>query len=504
MKKTAMAAMLSSAYSSKLLAQDTMSFDQKIDQVLGPVAQAIEDFFFYPIPFLGNMPFIVLWLILAAIFFTLYFKFANLRYMGLGLKITFGKCDDPNAPGEISHFQALSTALSGTVGLGNIAGVAVAVSAGGPGATFWMIMAGLLGMSTKFVECTLGVKYRDILPDGEVLGGPMRYLSKGLKEKGFGTLGKVLAVLFAIMCIGGSFGGGNMYQVNQAYEQFVGITGGQNSPFAGQGWLFGLVVAIFVGLVIIGGIKSIGKVTEKLVPFMAIIYVATGLFIIFSHYDILPQAFASIFQQAFTPSAAFGGFVGVLIMGFRRAAFSNEAGVGSAAIAHSAVKTNYPATEGLVALWEPFIDTVVVCTITALVIIITGVSDGSGQMAGIALTSAAFATSGISWFPYVLALAAILFAFSTMISWSYYGMQAWVYLFGAGKHQENTYKLIFLVFIVIGAAIKLDSVLKFSDAMIFAMSVPNIIGLYFLAPVVKEELTRYLQALKSGSMPCEQ
>ncbi len=505
MKKTTAltTALFGMLYSGLLFAQDNLSFDQKIDLMLGPIAQAIEDFFFYPIPFLGNMPFIVLWLILAATFFTLYFKFVNLRCMGLGLKITFGKCDDPDAPGEITHFQALTTALSGTVGLGNIAGVAVAVSAGGPGATFWMIVAGLLGMSTKFVECTLGVKYRDILPSGEVLGGPMRYLSKGLKEKGFGGLGKTLAVLFAIMCIGGSFGGGNMYQVNQAYEQFLSITGGAQSPLAGQGWLFGLIVAIFVGLVIIGGIKSIGKVTEMLVPFMAILYIATGLFIIFSHVDILPQALASIVREAFTPSAAFGGFVGVLIMGFRRAAFSNEAGVGSAAIAHSAVKTNYPATEGLVALWEPFIDTVVVCTITALVIIITGVSNNSGDMQGIALTSAAFATSGISWFPYALAMAAILFAFSTMISWSYYGMQAWVYLFGPGKAQENTYKVIFLVFIVIGAAIKLGSVLQFSDAMIFAMSVPNIIGLYFLAPVVKRELARYMQALKSGELHCE-
>jgi len=505
MKKTAMLimALTGSLYSGVLLAQEALSVDQKIDRVLGPVAQAIEDFFFYPIPFLGNMPFIVLWLILAATFFTLYFKFVNLRCMGLGLKITFGKCDDPNAPGEITHFQALTTALSGTVGLGNIAGVAVAVSAGGPGATFWMIVAGLLGMSTKFVECTLGVKYRDILPNGEVLGGPMRYLSKGLKEKGYAGLGKVLAVLFAIMCIGGSFGGGNMYQVNQAYEQFLSITGGAQSPFAGQGWLFGVVIAIFVGLVIIGGIKSIGRVTAKLVPLMAIIYMATGLFIIFSNVSVLPEALASIVREAFSPSAAFGGFLGVLIMGFRRAAFSNEAGVGSAAIAHSAVKTNYPATEGLVALWEPFIDTVVVCTITALVIIITGVSSGSGEMEGIALTSAAFATSGIVWFPYVLAVAAILFAFSTMISWSYYGMQAWVYLFGAGRAQENTYKVIFLIFIVIGAAIKLGSVLQFSDAMIFAMSVPNIIGLYFLAPVVKRELQRYMQALKSGQLHCE-
>ncbi len=476
--------------------------DDKINEVVGPYLNVFTNLIFMQIPFFGGVtvPWVVIWLVIAATFFTLYFKFINLRSFRHGFALMRGKYDYSNAPGEVTHFQALTTALSGTVGLGNIAGVAAAVGIGGAGATFWMIVCGFLGMSSKFVECTLGVKYREILPNGHVHGGPMRYLSKGFAEKGMAGFGKVLAVVFAIMCIGGSLGGGNMFQVNQALEQVVSVTGGEASFLANNGWVFGVVVAVLVGITVIGGIKSIGSVTSKLVPFMGILYVFTGLIVIAMNYDKIGPAVGAIIDGAFSAQSAFGGLVGVLIVGFQRAAFSNEAGIGSASIAHSAVKTDHPVTEGLVALYEPFIDTVVVCTITALVIGIAGfIPEAPVAGQGIALTSAAFG-SAISWFPYVLTIAAVLFAFSTMLAWSYYGLRAFNYLFGHGKAQDLTYNIMFLVFIVIGSSMSLSAVINFSDAMIFAMSIPNLIGLYFLAPVVKRELVAYMAKVKSGEI----
>ncbi len=482
-------------------AQSELSLDERIDQVVAPTANAIGDFVFSSFTVAGvAIPFVLVWLIVAASIFTFYFKFINLRALKLGFKLVRGDFNDPTAPGEVTHFQALATALSGTVGLGNIAGVAIAVSIGGPGATFWMILAGLLGMSSKFVECTLGVKYRNVNPDGSISGGPMYYLSKGLAERSpkLKSLGKILAVMFAIFCIGGAFGGGNMFQANQSFLMLTTVTGGESSWFADKGWLYGLVVASIVGLVIIGGIKSIAKVTSKVVPFMAIIYVTAGLAIIFINISAVPAAFAAIFHGAFSPEGMAGGVLGVLFHGFKRAAFSNEAGIGSAAIAHSAVKTREPVTEGLVALYEPFIDTVVICTITALVIIITGTYGGSNAD-GVALTSAAF-ESAFSWFPYVLALAVVLFAFSTMLSWSYYGLKAWTYLFGERPAVANTFKVLFLIFVVIGSSMQLGAVIYFSDAMIFAMAFPNIIGLYFLMPVVKKHLDSYWARYKAGEL----
>ncbi|MCF6226338.1 MAG: alanine:cation symporter family protein [Xanthomonadales bacterium] len=477
------------------------SLDEKINQAVAPVANAIGDFVFSSFTVAGvSVPFVLVWLILAASVFTLYFRFINFRALKLGFKLVRGDFNDPTAPGEVTHFQALATALSGTVGLGNIAGVAIAVSIGGPGATFWMILAGLLGMSSKFVECTLGVKYRNINPDGSISGGPMYYLSKGLAERSpkLKTLGKVLAVMFAIFCIGGAFGGGNMFQANQSFQMVTTVTGGENSWWADKGWLYGLIVAGLVGMVIIGGIKSIAKVTSKIVPFMAIIYVTAGLVIILLNISAVPAAFVTIFQGAFSPEGVAGGVIGVLIQGVQRAAFSNEAGIGSAAIAHAAVKTREPVTEGLVALYEPFIDTVVICTITALVIILTG-AYGSSDANGVALTSAAF-ESAFSWFPYVLAVAVVLFAFSTMLSWSYYGLKAWTYLFGERPIVANTFKILFLIFVVIGASMQLGAVIYFSDAMIFAMAFPNIIGLYFLMPVVKKHLDSYWAKYKAGEL----
>ena len=445
-------------------------------------------------PVTKGIPFIVIWLVLGATFFTIRMGFINLRGFRHSIALAKGTYDDPAAPGQVTHFQALATAVSGTVGLGNIAGVAVAVSLGGAGATFWMIVCGLLGMSSKFVECTLGVKYRSILPDGRVFGGPMNYLRYGLEKRNLKGLGKVLAGLFAILCVGASFGGGNMFQANQSFEQLAG----QFSVLQGNGFWFGVVTAILVGVVIIGGIKSIANVTGRIVPLMASIYVVAALAVIIMNIENIGGAFSAIVEGAFNPAALKGGIIGVLIVGFQRAAFSNEAGVGSAAIAHSAVKTNNPPSEGFVALLEPFIDTVVVCTLTALVLIFTGMHEVEG-MAGAQLTSDAFG-SQIAWFPYVLGVAVFLFAFSTMISWSYYGMRAWTYLFGKSKKSEMVYKMLFLVFVVIGASVSLGAVLDFSDMMILAMSFPNIIGLYIMSGEVRKDLDDYWHRLKNNQL----
>ena len=479
-------------------AEESKNLGDRINDFFVPIVDVIAMFIFWdPIAAMGfdigtKIPIVVVWLVFGALFFTVKMNFINVRAFKHAIDLVRGKYDDPNDEGEVSHFQALATALSATVGLGNIAGVAVAITVGGPGATFWMIVAGLLGMSSKFVECTLGVKYRVVNDNGEVSGGPMYYLKNGLAKYGYANIGKVLAVLFAILCIGGSFGGGNMFQANQAYAQLSG----QFPMLAGNGPMFGFLLAILVGAVIIGGIKSIAKVTEKIVPFMAVLYVAAALVILVVNFSDIGNAFAMIFKGAFAPSAAFGGFIGVIIQGFRRAAFSNEAGVGSASIAHSATKTNEPVSEGIVSLLEPFIDTVVICTMTALVIIVTGMSGVQG-VEGAQLTSQAF-ESVISWFPYVLVIAIFLFAFSTMISWSYYGLKSWTYLFGSSKKSELVYKLIFLIFIIIGSSVKLGAVLDFSDMMILAMAFPNILGLLILSGEVKIDLKEYLNKVKNG------
>jgi len=511
-------------------AQNTRGLDERIDAAFGRATGWFVDLIFYEIDVFGVPVYWVLFpLILGATFFTIYFRIPGIRLFGVAIKTVRGKYekvhelpadlnvvdgDEPDTirvegkEGEVNHFQALTAALSATVGLGNIAGVAVAVTIGGPGATFWMIIAGLLGMASKFVECTLGVCYREVDENGKVFGGPMYYLSKGLAERNMKQFGKVLAVLFAIMCIGGSFGGGNMFQSNQAASIFLGSLG-IDSPFGGT--IFGVLMAILVGIVIIGGIKRIATVTEKIVPFMALIYVGAAAVIIFMNLELVPAAFTAIFEGAFYPTAIAGGFLGVLVQGFRRAAFSNEAGIGSAAIAHSAVRTNHAASEGIVALLEPFIDTVVICTMTALVIVIYnvqgffpyGVPDGVAELqdgtrlTGVDLTTHIF-DSAIPHFSYVLTLAVVLFAFSTMISWSYYGIQSWNYLFGKSTRATNLYKILFCVFVVIGAASNMDNVLNFSDAMIFAMMVPNMIGLIILFPVVKKRLDEYLGAIRIG------
>lgn len=510
------------------LSAQEKGLDQRIDEAFKPISDTITNAVFFEV---FDTPFVLILLVGSALFFTLYFKFPNIRHFGTAINVVRGKYDeveahkaelaelnivdgdvigtinDESKEGEVSHFQALATAVSGTVGNGNIAGVALAIALGGPGATFWMIVCGVLGMSTKFVECTLGVQYRDVDENGVVYGGPMYFLKKGLASKGFATLGKVVAVLFAIFCIGGSFGGGNAAQSNQATIVLKDLFGLESAM---AGTLIGVSIAVLVGIIIIGGIKRIAAVTEKVVPLMAVLYIMACVYIVATNFTLVDDAIGQILAQAFEPKAVgVGGVIGVLLIGFRRAAFSNEAGAGSASIAHAAVKTKFSASEGLVALLEPFIDTVVICTMTALVIVIFNMGgvfeyggDGSGVVyidgipyEGAGITSQAFANY-IPFSNVFLTIAVVLFAVSTMISWSYYGLQAWKFLFGRGKAMDLTYKFLFLVFIVIGAAASMDSIWAFSDAMIFAMVFPNMVGLYFLFPEVKRQLNRYLKAIK--------
>jgi len=467
--------------------------DETIDRIVQPLTDALSSFIFYSVRIgEADVKLIVVWLIFAACFFTVYMGFINIRGFKHAVDIVRGKYADPEHPGEITHFQALTAAVSGTVGIGNIAGVAVTVSLGGPGAIFWLFVAGLVGMTTKFVECTLGGKYRRFNLDGTVSGGPMYYLRDGLAAKGMAGFGKFLGLFFAASIVIGCLGIGNMFQSNQAYAQIIEVTGGDTSWFQQKGWLVGFIMAAIVALIIIGGIKSIAKVTSKLVPFMVLMYLIGAIAVLIINAAELPGAIAAIVTGAFSMKGVTGGILGIMIIGFQRAAFSNEAGLGSAAIAHSAVNTDEPLTEGFVALLEPFIDTVVVCTITGLVLVTTFPTDvlmGEG-LSGIEMTSAAF-EENISWSPWPLSFAALMFAFSTMLAWAYYGTKGWTYIFGESKGKELIFHVIFCVFIIIGASVQLNAILDFADALIFVMAIPNIIGLYIFAPEIKRDLKVY-------------
>jgi len=473
--------------------------DETINAATAPIASLIGQIVFFKIPIFGaQLPVVVLWLVVGAVFFTFYMGFINLRGFKHAIELVRGDYADPNSHGEVSHFQALATAVSGTVGIGNIGGVAVAVTVGGPGATFWLIVAGFLGMSTKFVECTLGVKYRKEFEDGHVSGGPMYYLRQGFKDRGMEGFGKFMGTFYAIGIFIGALGIGNMFQSNQAYVQLNNVS---NGALDGLGWLVGLILAGVVFAVIIGGIKSIARVTEKIVPFMAIFYCLFAIIVILMNAGSIPQAIANIFTGAFTGEGVAGGALGAMIIGFQRAVFSNEAGIGSASIAHSAVRTDEPITEGVVSLLEPFIDTIVICTITALVIGTAQVAapEFAGDSIGVAMTSAAFERE-FSWFPIPLAFAALLFAFSTMISWSYYGLKGWTYLFGEGEMGQKVYKIMFCAFVALGCVVQLGPILDISDALVFLICVPNILGLYFLAPIVKREMNSYFARIESGEI----
>ncbi len=469
--------------------------DQIIDAAMRPLADAVAAFIFFSVPLAGtDVPLIVIWLVGGGVFFTVYLRFINIRGFNHAIRLVSGRYADEADPGEISQFQALTTAVSGTVGIGNIAGVAVAISLGGPGATLWLIIAGLLGMSTKCAECTLGVMYRKHHDDGSVSGGPMYYLQQGLAERNLPRLGRGLGLFYAAAMVIGCLGIGNMFQSNQAAAIFIDVTGGADSIFAGRAWLIGLALAIAVGIVIVGGIRSIATTTAKLVPGMALLYVLTALLIIFLNGDKLPAAFAAIWHGAWSAEGISGGLIGVMIIGFRRAVFSNEAGLGSAAIAHSTARTKQPASEGYVALLEPFIDTVVICTITALVIITTVYDPtlANSGINGIEMTTAAFAST-LAWTPIPLSIAAILFAFSTMVAWSYYGLKAFTYLVGHHRWADIGFKLFFLVFVVLGSSIQLGALVDLSDALVFVVAIPNLLGLYLLAPTLRKEIARYEQ-----------
>lgn len=489
----------------------TEKVDKTVNDVVEPVATFSNDLVFYEVQVPGTgatLPLILAWLVAAGFILTAYFGFVQVRYMRTAIRLVRGKYEQKNAPGELTHFQALTSAVSGTVGLGNIAGVAIAVSIGGPGATFWMILCGFLGMAIKFTECTLGVKYRTIHEDGTVSGGPMQYLTKGLAERGWPGLGKVLAGCSAAMILLFAFFGGNLFQVNQSLEQLTTVTGGTDDSFfssSGGSILYGVLFAALVALVLIGGVTAIGRVTSRLVPSMTILYVTACLLVICFNITDVPSAFRTIVTEAFNPQGVAGGALGALIVGFQRALWSNEAGTGSAPIAHAAVKTKRPASEGMVASLEPFIDTVVVCTMTALTVIIAGgpeyreirdaavegreVDDSTSN--GISVTSDAF-NEALPWFPYILTVAVLLFAFSTLLTWSYYGLKTWTYLFGNSKTSATIYRVVFSGVIVSGALLTLDTLVSLSDAAIFAAALFNLAGLYLLLPVVKKELHKIL------------
>ena len=486
----------------------------------------------------GGITIIVLWLAVGGVVATIYMRFVNFWAFYHAIECVGGKYDNPNEPGEVNHFQALASALSGTVGLGNIAGVTIAMASGGPGAFLWMMLSAFFGMTLKCVECGLGVKYRHVHPDGTVLGGPMRYLALGLQGKGFGGLGSALAVLFTVLCIMGSFGGGNMLQVNQSGAAMLQML--QKDELETRGALslqireaaqqeddaalksaldkrqlvdkeiqdlegtfkplYGVLMATLVAVVIIGGIKRIGKAAEIMVPGMCLIYISACLYIILRHFSEVPAMATLVFTEAFSPKAFEGGMLGVLVIGVQRAVFSNEAGAGSAPIAHSAAKTNEPTREGIVALLEPFIDTIVVCSMTAMAMLMCGAWNNSEWIVdqglkGAALTSRAF-QSEVSWFPYVLAVSVMLFAFSTIISWSYYGERCWEMLFG--RKSTPVYKVLTVAAVYVGSVVNLGSVLDFSDMMILGMAFPNILGLYFLLREVRGDLLTYWQKYKTG------
>ena len=488
------------------------TLDQQIDAAFQPVADFLVNIIFYSVPVMEgqDVKLILLWLVSAALFFTVYLGLVNIRYFWHAICLIFtsddgGEGDEnkktdttPREDGQISRFQALATSLSGTVGLGNIAGVAVAVSVGGPGATLWMMLMGLFGMSTKFVEVALGVKYRhhdDPEKPAVISGGPMYYLNDAFKKYNLPVIGSIVAGLFAICCIGGAVGGGNMFQANQAYLQVMNVTGGEDSFFYQKGWLFGLILAGIVALVILGGIKSIARVASALVPAMGALYIVAGLIVIGIFYQNIPGAIVAIFDSAFSLQAGIGGLLGGILLGVQRAAFSNEAGLGSAAIVHSNAQTDSHISQGMVGMLGPFIDTIVICSVTALVIVITGAYENGEGIQGVDLTSQAFA-SGISWFPYILALTVLLFAFSTIITWSYYGQKALTYLCGEKHSLIFIYKIFFCLFVVIGASTDLKNIIAFTDAMILSMAIPNILGLYLLAPEIRRDLKDYIEKIR--------
>ena len=467
------------------------NIDATLDKYVAPVSDTIASWIFFPISICGtDVPVIIFWILFAGIFFTVYLRGIAIWGFKHAFDILRKPTEKNDENGEVSSFQALATALSGTIGLGSIAGVAIAISLGGPGAAFWIFVGSIFGMSLKFVEASLAVKYRRFNLDGSISGGPMHYMAHGLTRKKMRWLGQPLSVIFAVLCICGGITGGNMIQINQATQQIINITGAENSIFFGHSWIIGLTVAIIVGLIVVGGIKGISKVTEKVVPFMCLLYIISGIIVICANFLSIPHAIAIIVKQAFFPEAVAGGIFGTIIMGLRRSVQCNEAGTGSAPIAYATVKTKEPVSQGFVSLIEPFL-TGLLCLLTAFVITITNnYHVEAGGISGIQMTSTAF-SSVISFFPYILAVVVVLFGLSTLVSWAYYGQKAWNFMFGEGHKRTLIFQLMYCCFIIIGSVMNLRSVINITDAMMISMSVPNIITMYLLAPEIKKDLQDY-------------
>ena len=472
-----------------LQSAQAMNVDEFMDKHVAPISDAVAKLIFFPINICGNnVPLIIFWVLIAGFFFTFYFKGISVWGFKHAIDVVAKPAEKHNdGCGEVSSFQALATALSGTIGIGSIAGVAISISIGGPGAAFWIFAGALLGMSIKFVEATLAVKYRRFNLDGSVSGGPMHYIAHGLTRKKMRWLGQPLSVLYAILCIGGGITGGNMIQINQTAHQIVFITGGSHSIFHGYTWLIGLVAAVLIGLVIVGGIKSIAKVTTILTPTMCLLYIVSGLIVIFANFMNIPHAIALIIHEAFNPTAVAGGVIGTIIIGLRRSVQSNEAGTGAAAIVYATAQTKEPVSQGFVALLETFL-TGVLCLFTSFAIVFSGAcTHATKEISGIELASNAF-QSVIPFFPIILSIIAVMFALSTLISWAYYGQKAWTFLFGEGKKRVLAFNLIYCLFIIIGSAMNVKSVIDITDAMMIALCVPNIIVLYILCPEIKRDL----------------
>lgn len=473
---------------------NAFNMDAFMDKHIAPVSDAVANVIFYPVNFFGsNVPIIIFWILFAGIFFTIFFRGVSIWGLKHAIDVVAKPVDknSDESNGEVSSFQALATALSGTIGIGSIAGVAISISIGGPGAAFWIFAGAILGMSIKFIEASLAVKYRRFNLDGTVSGGPMHYIAHGLTRKKMRWLGQPLSAIFAVLCIGGAITGGNMIQINQSAHQLILITGGEHSFMSGYAWVFGVLIAILVWMAVVDGIKSISKITTILVPAMCFLYIGAGLVVIFANFVHIPHAIALIVKEAFAPHAVVGGVFGTIIIGLRRSVQSNEAGTGAAAIAYATVKTNEPISQGFVALLETLL-TGILCLLTSFAIVFSGILDQTqvGQISGIELASSAF-QSVISFFPYILSVVVILFALSTLISWAYYGQKAWTFLVGEGQKRNLTFNVIYCLFIIVGSAMNVASVINITDAMMIAMSVPNIIALYLLSPEIYADFKDY-------------
>jgi AGCS family alanine or glycine:cation symporter len=481
-----------------------MNLDSLIDSMLSPIADKISGIIFYSVTIHGvKVQLLVALLMFAAFYFTLRTKFIGIWGFKHAVKLLTKNYTHKDAikrkkKGEVSSFQALTATISASAGIGNVAGSAAAVSLGGPGVIFWMVTAGFFSMALKFSEVLLGIKFREVNPDGTVAGGPMYYIKNGLKYnkylKGFAPY---LSKIYAVCCIFAMIGGWNLFQINAMTTQITEVTGGKNSFFYGQSWLLGLIVAIITYFTIIGGIKAIGKFTSKVTPVMCTLYVTSAFIICLMNIGHIPSTIHLILSQAFHPKALAGGAFTCMLWGFRRAMFANESGLGTAPIAFSAVKTSKPVAQAFIAMLQPFVDTVIVGSATAFVIVVSGVYLTHTGLAGIEMTSSAFATV-CPFFPILLTFMASCFVLSTMLCGSYYGVKSWNFLFGESIVTTRTFQIIYCIFIIIGSAMNFKSIINLSDAFTLFLAVPNLIAVFLLSDVIMKELKRYCKRYNVG------